>query len=902
MHRNALSCGISNGWENRTQLALALGCFILITVLYDNPLSHASHPVSLVSGVERFELENGLTVLIKPEAKARTVSVHLGLRRGSIHEESRMGSGLSHFVEHMFFKGTGRRPAGTVEKEIRDMGGQMNAYTSHDVTVYYITALSQYLEQVIDLLSDLAFHASFDEVEMEKEREVILSEMRLNEDLLDRKALITLWQTSFRKHPYRHPVIGYPSLFKRVSRSDLMDFYRQSYVPNEMVLAIVGDVDVDKARRWVQQSFESVPRGWASATARPEEPEQLTARRAEIYKEAKHSRLLFGFLTVPLNHEESPALDVLGAILGGGSSSRLNQKVKEEGNHVLEVSAFNASMDEGGIFIIQSVLLQEKVEAARDALTREIDRLKTEAIPPEELAKAKNQFLADFYSRFEDHAAISREILTNEMYTGEYRFSEKYVDKVKKLAGPDIQNAAKKYLAWHRLNETLLLPVSEKKSEVEAQNPASEKGSTQLMRLDNGLRVLLVTDPSTPTVTMQCALLGGVRFEEEDQSGISALTAKLLTKGTPSKNQSQIAQEVEAWGGAIESYSGLNSLGVSLACLSEHTYEALALLSELMRESHFPEEEFQKVKERQIEAIRAKEENIFAYAQDRLVEKVYLNHPYRRDPLGTEESLESLSREDVARFYRQVLDPRRALLAVAGDITPDIRDWILEHFQELQASADVKANPAFEEERIDDVREARSSLPREQAVVMLGFNAPRLGEESRYAYEVLNAVTGGSSGRLYRRIREEEGLSYVVNSDITLGIDPGYFAIYASVKPGEGERTLDLLRKEVEELRDHGITDEELRGAQQSLLGDYEHAMEAKGSRLTQLAAHELYGLGYEEWLKYRERIAQVALEDVHRIIEEFLDPNHAVELVIESAPAAPRAEERPLASGALKG
>jgi len=843
-----------------------------------------ANPSSLVSGVRHYQLDNGLIVLIKPSQKAKTISVHLGVRVGATDEGDRIGSGLSHFVEHMFFKGTEKRPVGTIEREIRDMGGYINAYTSHDSTVYYVNALSEYLEQTLDLMSDAGFRASFDAGELEKERKVILSEMRMNEDRLDRKALITLWQLSFRKHPYRHPVIGYPSLFKRTSREDLMHFYHENYVPNNMVLSIVGDIDVTEAEALVEKYFAPVPRGWIGNLAKPVEPDQLVPRSKIIYKEAQHARLLLGFPTVPLNHADSPALDVLGAILGGGASSRLNQKVKEEEDQVLSIGSYNASMDEHGLFTIQGLLLSEKLDGARESIRRQVDLIKETIISEEELAKAKNQYLADFYHKFESHSALSRELLTNEIYTGEYQFSEKFVQLIETTGREEVMNVAKKYFDWNKVSEVVLLPLSEKKNEKTA-SLADRALDVQVTHLPNGIKILTGVDKTSPTVSIQWAMRAGVLYEEENQTGISMITSKMLTKGTPSKDQAQISSKIEGWGGGLSSYSGLNSMGINVSVLSKHTEEALDLLAELVKESTFPEEEIKKAKELQIEAILAKEENVFAFAQDLLLENIYQTHPYRRDPLGTLDTVGPINRELITKFYSDMLVPDRSVISVMGDISPDeVRRWVTDHFQDLKKPDSDYVLPVTEDERIDKLRVARAHLPREQAVVMIAFNATRIDDPERYPFEVVNAVMSGSSGRLYRKIREEHGLSYVVNSDLAANVEPGWFALYASVKPGEAQRTLELLKKEVALLGRSGITQEELDGAKQRLKGRYEQLKESKDSLLANIASYELYGLGYDAWLKYPEKIAAVQLEDVSRVIKQFVDSERSVELIVEPA------------------
>ena len=419
--------------------------------------------------IRRFTLDNGLTVVIEPSHKARTVSAYLAVKSGSADESDWMGSGLSHYVEHMLFKGTPKRPgAGSVEDEVRRMGGSTNAYTSYDLTVYYLNALSKDLDGVLDLLSDVAFNANFPAEELEKERQVILGEFRMNEDRLSRVAEVALWHLSFQTHSYGHPVIGYRKLFESVSRDDLIAFYKQNYIPNNMVLSVVGDFDADTAESIVRSRFGAAERGILRKKARPSEPRQLTPRLETIYKESQHARLMLGFPGVPITDADAVALDVLSGILGEGDGSRLNQRVKEKAGLALEVESFNSTLRDSGIFGIRSLVLADKLGEAREAMLETLRDLKTRPVDAADLERVKNQVLARYYSGMETHDSLAHDLLTSEVYAGDYRFSLIYADRVKKITAEDIRRVATAYFDEDRLNEVRLLPADSKKAQQQA--------------------------------------------------------------------------------------------------------------------------------------------------------------------------------------------------------------------------------------------------------------------------------------------------------------------------------------------------------------------------------------------------------------------------------------------------
>ena len=194
------------------------------------------------SNVERHVLKNGLTLVHVPDFSSELVSVQVWVKTGSIHEGALVGSGLSHFLEHLLFKGTERRDAKAISRELHALGAEMNAYTSFDRTVYYADAPSPAFVPLVDLLSDLVLHSVLPIDEVKCERDVILREIDMDWDDPDRRLGQALFRTAFQKHPYREPVIGHRTLFEQVGREELWTYYRSRYVPNNMAVSIVGAI------------------------------------------------------------------------------------------------------------------------------------------------------------------------------------------------------------------------------------------------------------------------------------------------------------------------------------------------------------------------------------------------------------------------------------------------------------------------------------------------------------------------------------------------------------------------------------------------------------------------------------------------------------------------------------
>jgi zinc protease len=830
--------------------------------------------------LRRFTLDNGCIVLILPSHKAATVAVYVAVRSGSADESSWLGMGLSHFVEHMFFKGTPTRDKGTIERQVREMGGYINAYTSHDNTVFYLTALSRHAESAIDLMYDASFHPLFDSAELEKERQVILAEQRMTEDQLSRKTAQTLWELAFLRHPYRHPIIGYPEIFSRSTREDLVNYFTSRYTPNQMVVCVVGDINPEDAERWIRDRFGREPRALDPSVARETEPAQVSPRNSVFRRPAEHARLALGFPGVSLTHGDAPALDILAQVLGDGASSRLYQVVKEKQRLALEVSASSANLRDAGIIDIDAVCLPADLPAAQKSILNVIEEIKKSGPTEIELQRAKTQALAQHYHGWESHGSLAHDLVTSEIYTGDCRYSEFYLKRLERVSASDVIRVAKVYLTNDRLNEVRLIPESTNAERAGTPTALSDKRSVERLTLSNGLRVLVLEDPSIPVVYAQASFRGGAMDEGDAANGSSALIAELLLRGTKTLDQKAIADQVADWGGDMSSYSGQHTFGITLAGLSKHAPALLDLMTQMLTESKFSQDEWDKAWEDQLQSVLAEKEDIYNASNRFLATAFYGPHPYHLSPNGSEASLKSLKKDQVVSFYNSRLAASRMVIGVAGDIKAAEVQRILEkRLGQLPARDALPSVTHPAQTPPAQAVRLRETLKREQSVVMLAFRSVSLTDPDRYAYQVLNAVMSGSAGRLYQNIRSRNGLSYVINSGLQIGLDPGHFVFYAGVKPSEAGQVQSLFYQEASKLRADGILDEELKQAQEQLIGSHEQAMESSAGVLQEAVTDEILGLGFEEMGRFSAAIRAVKKADVDAVIKKYVNPDASVGL-----------------------
>ena len=372
-------------------------------------------------------LPNGLTVIIREDRSAPVVSLQAWCATGSIHEGEWMGAGLSHILEHMLFKGTETRKAGDIARQIQDQGGQINAYTSFDRTVYWIDVPSSGAMEALDILADAMLNSTLPVEEYNKEQEVIRRELAMGMDDPQRQISQLMLRTVFAESPFRHPVIGYLDVFNKLTRDDVLEYYRARYVPNNMTFVIVGDVDADAVLERLKQIFKDVPRRALEPVYIATEPRQLGRRDAhEEFAGTEITRLSLAWRIPGLDHADTPALDVLGEIIGGGAASPLVQEVREKKKLAHSIGAGMYSLQGDGVFAVMAVCDPEKREEVEAAAMEVLERVKKEGPTPEELDRAKRRYLAGQLSQWQTMRGQASDLGSNWLLARNLDFSRHF--------------------------------------------------------------------------------------------------------------------------------------------------------------------------------------------------------------------------------------------------------------------------------------------------------------------------------------------------------------------------------------------------------------------------------------------------------------------------------------------
>ncbi len=832
--------------------------------------------------VSRQVLPNGLTLIFKPDNRAALASVQVWVKTGSIHEGSHLGGGLSHYLEHMLFKGTKRRSGRDISKSLQAHGGYNNAYTTFDRTVYYIDIPSENVSLAVDMLADMVLHSTLPADEVIKEKEVILREIAMGQDEPDQRLGEALFQTAFREHPYAHPIIGYRDVLQAITRKDLISYYRTRYVPNNLVVVVVGDVKIEDISATVAQHFGAAPRVSLAPVYVPEEPRQLAPRQLHRYEKVEVSRAGMSWQIPGLSHEDTPALDSLAMILGAGDSSVLWQSIREKQSlvHTIDATCWNPGST--GLFYVSFNCDAQKRKQATAAIVRELHRLQLRGVTMSQLRKTVRQLVVSEINSRKTMSGQASRLGMAEVVVGDLNFSQTYFQRLTALKPSDIKRILTQYLTSENCTSISLNPVETPKTgSILASDDPIQRSEFELVQLPNGARLLLQPDHSLPKVHLRLCCLGGARYEASDRRGATSLLATLLSKDTRRRSAAAVAKEIESVGGSFYPFAGNNTFGLALEVLPPDLNLALRILEQALLQPAFHSATVAQERSAQLAGIKEENDSVVSWGGKVLRRKFFGDHPFAVDAGGDEANISAVTRNDLVSLYRRLIRARNTVLVVTGDFDP----------RKLKAAARKVLGklPAGEFDALKgqfkgpaEAGVFTENQPRQQAIVYEAYPSPPLLDSDFYVSEVLDELFSGMSSRLFERVRDELGLAYFVRSARIIGLDTAMFYFYAGTAPGHEKSVLREIAREIKRVSGGGVTAEELQRCQVRLKAAHRMGLQTNSNRAMQAGLNVLYGQPVNDWRNYDGHIDAVTRADLVRFARTYFKPGLRTQLTVK--------------------
>lgn len=415
--------------------------------------------------VVKYKLKNGLTVLLHEDHSVPTLSYHTWFRVGS-RDEKPGTTGIAHLFEHMMFKGAKRYTGEQFDRLLQANGATNNAFTSHDYTGYYENLPSHQLELVMDIESDRMVNLRVNKEVLQTEREVVKEERRMRVDnSIIGKLQEAVYSTVFKVHPYRWPVIGWMKDINRISVENCREFYEKFYSPNNAVLVIAGDIDIDQTRQLVDRYYGPLIPSKIEDKKFTKEPEQRGYRHQRISKNVQSDTFALVYKGVAAGEKEAYALDLLSNIIGEGSSSRLHKKLVYKQRLATSVSSYNFTPSDRGVFeVIVSMQPGASYEEARKSTLGVIFQVRNKLVSESELQKAKNQIMKSLVDSLKTVHGKAHSLALNEIIFGDYERLFTDLDRYSQVTPKMIKEVAEKYLVVEKANFILVGPKVNKVS------------------------------------------------------------------------------------------------------------------------------------------------------------------------------------------------------------------------------------------------------------------------------------------------------------------------------------------------------------------------------------------------------------------------------------------------------
>jgi len=823
--------------------------------------------VVVVSAMDVFSLDNRIQCIFEKRKDTGVVAAQIWVRVGSKYEQHKI-AGITHFIEHLIFKGTEKLKANEMASRIESLGGSINAFTSYDDTVYHIVIPKKAFEEGLEMLIDAVRSPSFPEGELAKEKKVILEEIKMGEDEPQRKLFKELFSVSYEGDPYGRPIIGYEDTVKGITRDDIKNYFKAHYRPENMTFVIVGDFNEKKARELIEKHVTRYDNKRDKDPVETNVGQEKRKDRVKIIeKDVRESYLAFSYSIPPMVHEDIPSLEVLGTILGEGESSRLQEQLKNKKGLVTNISTYLFTPKETGLFVILATFKGKEYGSITEEIDEEVKKLLKDGAIEWEIEKAKNMIRASYIYGAETAQGRARQIGNFQTITDDPYFLDKYLNGIDKVTKEDVKRVLAKYISGKDKSLVVLLP---KKSS----NPHT-------FQLKNGFKYVINRNQASPSFSFRVSFVGGLKEEPEGKNGIFNLLSKMLLKGTKDKDAATIAREIDLLAGDMSPFSGKNVFGMSGKFQSKDIKKVFVLLKELLTSTILKEEELKKVKKEVLSDIRQRDDDPIAYTFRRFNEALYEGHPYEKDLVGREDDIDRIGLNELEGFYRNYVSPQNAVLAVSGDIDEKELVRLIDRlFSEWKGRANVlqKKVPAMPVKR--EVHGEKNIV---QTHMIFGFLGPGILDKDRLAIEVMDAILSGMGGRIHKILREEKPYAYALTFFNQMAYETGGIGIYIGTDKRLTKEVERIVRAEIERIIKDGFTDKEVEDAKNYLIGNHYVNMQSNSAISTSMCLDTVYGLKPDYFKVWPKLIEMVKKEDVNMVAKKYLSLEKMVQVTIGS-------------------
>lgn len=893
----------------------------------------AVEDASLSIDFEKYELENGLDVILHQDKSDPIVSIAIQYNVGSNREKTGR-TGFAHLFEHMLFQESENVPQDQFFKKIQDAGGTLNGGTWKDGTIYYEVVPKNAMETVLWLESDRMGYLinTVTEAAFNNQQEVVQNEKRQRVDnnpyghedwVLDKNIYP-------EGHPYNWQVIGELEDLQNATVEDVKEFYNKYYGPNNATLVLAGDFETADAKALVEKYFGEIKR---REDVEPLEPQPVTiAQTVRLFHEdnfANTAQLNMVWPTTYQYTDDAYALDFLSELLSSGKKAPMYKVLEKEKELTSRYYAYNNSQVLAGEFHVMVTANSGKsLNDIEKGMFEAFALLEKDGVTDRDVERIKAGLETGFYNGISSVLGKSFQLAQYNTFAGDPGFIEKDIENIKKVTKEDVMRVYNKYIkdkpyvitsfvpkgqmeliaenstkapvVEEEIKENVAKVIEESKEEIvktpskidrskepaQGVSPSLNIPTSWTSNLTNGMKVYGIEQNEIPTVNFSLRIDGGHLLDDMNKNGVANLMTDILMEGTKNKTPEQLQEEIEMLGANINMYTTSEAIIIRGNTLVRNFDKTINLVKEILLEPRWDEEEFARIKTSTINGIKRSDADPNAVA-DRVYNKLLYgeNHIFSYPTSGTVASVEAITIDDLKAFYSKNFSPSISTIHVVGKINQDGVLKTLKGLETAWAAKEVKIPEYPIANKLDKASLYFVDIPdAKQSVINIGNIGLSRTDKDFFPAEVMNYKLGGSfSGNVNLILREEKGYTYGARSGFSGSKIPGTFTASSSVRTNTTGESVSIFKDEIKKYKE-GISKEDLEFTKNALIKSNARRFETQGSLLGMLQEMSEYGLAPNYIEKEEEIIRNMTLEQHKALANKLLNQDKMAYLVVGDA------------------
>jgi zinc protease len=917
----------------------------------------------------RFVLRNGLTTIIRERHSSPLVSVNVTVKAGKVNESDEK-AGMAQLARLMILNGTAKRSGTAVEKEVARLGGILTSQVSYDHTTFNIIAPAESYQAVVELLADLIQRPAFKPSDLKTAAQLVIIESR--KDRSESTAVDKLYATAFTSNRLKRGSDVSESMLESVTPDQLQSFYQSFYHPGNTIVTVVGDIFSIRALEQVQLHFGTFKRSAPSAkpaaqaatrtaartaspsdpataspatqdpySANPEEPPQDKLHYANARADLSQSYVTIGYRTPAFKADkdglkELATMEMMAAVLGLGTSSRLWQGVREglasrdKTSAAIETGAEFIVLPGAGMLVVQLRVDPDRIDRAEAEYFREIERFRRELLGDGELERARIMLEKIYYDTILQYERETETMARYEAQLGDYRLFDTRLSRYRAVTAQDIQAAAAKYLTLanttvveyeprnaqsrtftpEKFAELLvtfapgaLQPIKPEEIKPAVALKTFKQGTERAIASEGqniiiasvplpvkdfsvlrGPRVYVREDKAQPTLSVTMLFQGGRLIEDQTTSGMTELMLRSMLKSTTARKADLIALELESYGGSIRIVNEPDFFGYTLDVLSRNAENAVKLLLEIVDSPFFDKEEIAKERNLLIADQNRQRDDEDARAVELMWLSLYPGHPYGLPRYGLPEVVKTATDEKLEAWHAKTIKKQYPLITLVGDTDGSalVSRVFSERLRRNELDKSIKVNLPTSPVPPEEQAEQRGNRLTAQAI---GFRvlANQAGAPTDlYAAEMLAQLT--SSGKLVDEVRDKQGLTDAVAVELEQRLASGAFYLSFATLPEGESRAREAALAELKRLSAAPPSDDEFEEGRNAAIGRYAIELQSHTERALEYAQAVIFGRKASEIESQPDAIRAVKKADIQRIAESVIKAGQAGRGVVRGA------------------